>query len=151
MVITRKALLAIFIALTVGLAVVSAAEYYEVNNLRNSEAESSAIERVYEVAFVQAPACGIQGDWDVPWAVTLDNKTEIQPANATLPITTQENTSNQSLTMISFSVGNGTYGYEVVPKEYGPSPGVVTVNGSNVLVRLVWEVTGGCQYPGLSG
>lgn len=145
MVINKNGLLAIFITLIVGLAIVSAGEYYEINNIRNTNTNSSVIARVYEVTFVQATSCGPPGEWGIPWAVTLDNQTEVQPSNATLPVTTHtKNTTNQSLTMISFSVRNGTYDYDVAPNVPGPSPGMVTVDGSNVLVRLGWEA--GCPY-----
>jgi hypothetical protein len=100
--------------------------------------------RAYAVTFQQVRECGQYNI--MPWAVTLNGLTQVQPSNQTLPLPTNYFStivSNQNLTRITFSVPSGTYSYTVTggtPNGPGgelyPGSGTIHVNGSDVLVNV---------------
>ena len=100
--------------------------------------------RAYAVTFQQVRECGQYNI--IPWAVTLDGLTQVQPSNQTLPLPTNYFSTivpNQNLTRITFSVSPGTYSYTVsggTPNGLGgelyPGSGTIHVNGSDVLVNV---------------
>jgi len=97
--------------------------------------------RLYDVAFQQTRYCGQFNI--VPWAVTLNGLTEVQPANQTLPLPTNTFSTivpNQNLTRIAFSVPPGEYNYTIEGgagfNGFYPTSGAVQVNVSDVLVNV---------------
>src|ERR1039458_1183849 len=65
--------------------------------------------RVYEVTFQQVRYCGKYNI--LPWTVTLNGQTEVQPSNQTLPLPTNTFSTivpNQNLTRMTLSVPSGT-------------------------------------------
>ena len=133
---SKDALLVVFIGLTIIFASISAIEYYQ-THFQNGFYPSSGT-RVYRVTFQQLPACG--SNWASPWAVTLDNKTEAQPANAAIPSDGVGSTGNQSSTIV-FAVPNGLYHWTIFPNDIIPASGVVSVNGSTALVKVQWALS----------
>lgn len=100
--------------------------------------------RVFQATFQQVRYCGQYNI--LPWAVTLNGFTEVQPSNQSFPLPTNTFSTfvpDQNLTRITFSLPDGTYNYAVwggTPHGPGgqlyPEGGTVEINGSNVLVNL---------------
>jgi len=100
--------------------------------------------RVYEVAFQQISYCGRFNI--IPWAVTLNGLTEVEPSNQSLPLPTNTFSTivpDQNLTRITFSVPAGTYSYAVsggTPNGPGgelyPGSGTVEVSGTDTIVNV---------------
>jgi hypothetical protein len=106
----------------------------------NSTSQSTSLNPagLYSVTFVQQSPCGPGSGWGEPWQVMLGNQTKTEPPNAALPHPDELNpTTNESISMIVFAVGNGTYNYVVSPDFLFPSPGTVNVNGSNVVIPIM--------------
>jgi hypothetical protein len=96
--------------------------------------------RLYEMTFSEAGYCSPPAYY-APWAVALNNKTTIaEPPSATLPLEVNGGAYspyNKNFSVITFSVPNGTYDYAIYPQPmFQFQSGVVTVNGSDVLVRV---------------
>ncbi|HVP22341.1 MAG TPA: hypothetical protein VMS77_00350 [Conexivisphaerales archaeon] len=96
------------------------------------------------VTFRQEGACSPQF-WGVPWSVTIDGQTKVQPAGTKLPLDDNllQGTANESLATISFLLPSGTYAYEVRPSNmfFSPSSGTVTVGGGDVEVDIALSGT----------
>lgn len=100
--------------------------------------------RVYKVTFQQVADCGTHNY--MPWEVTLNGVTEVQPSNQSLPLPSDTFSAalvtDQNLTRIVFSVPPGVYSYLVNggADNFGgglfPARGIVDVNGSDVTVDL---------------
>lgn len=103
----------------------------------------TAVPQLDNVTFYQIGACS-PPVYTVPWSVTLGNKTESEPPNATLPITggpggsfTAAPWPSSLATIVFSSVPNGVYHYTLAP--IGPfyrNSGTVTVNGTDVSVPV---------------
>lgn len=101
--------------------------------------------RVYAVTFQQVRDCG---EYNImPWAVTIDGLTAVQPSNQTLPLPTNyfsTRVSNQNLTRLTVFVPPGTYDYTLSGgAEMGgglyPTSGTVVVSGLDVVVNVeIW-------------
>jgi len=114
-----------------------------------SHPSGNASTRQYQLEFIQESNCPY-GSWLVPWAVVLSGHTEVQPSNATLPLSYGGThlTSDSNYSTIRFSVLNGTYDYTVLPKNFlgEEQNGTVTVGGGNVQVQIYTFVTSmGCS------
>jgi len=100
--------------------------------------------RVYKVTFQQVADCGTYNY--MPWEVTLNGVTEVQPSNQSLPLPSDTFSAalvtDQNLTRIVFSVPPGVYSYLVNggADNFGgglfPARGTVDVNSSDVTVDL---------------
>ena len=100
--------------------------------------------RVYDVTFQQVRYCGQFNI--IPWAVTLNGLTEVEPSNQSLPLPTDTFSTivpNQNLTRIIFSVPPGTYNYTVsggTPNGFGgelyPRQGTIIVNELDLIVNV---------------
>ena len=93
---------------------------------------------LFFVDFVQQSACP-GGIYLAPWEVILGNMKEVQPNNATLPLSefsfeAAHGFYNDSI--ISFLVPNGTYSYQVLPKAFLGMSGNLTVKGSDLIVDV---------------
>ena len=100
---------------------------------------TNSASQLYEIIFNETGYCYPPATYPAPWAVTLNNSTIVQPANATLPLqqgTIGYNPANKNYSMIIFSVPDGTYSYEVQPSSIFRQSSTVVVNGSNVLVQV---------------
>jgi len=91
----------------------------------------------YTVTFQQAGFCSPEM-WMLPWAVTLDSITHIQPTTAVVPPSYYYGTGNASLSEIVFSVPDGSYKWQSFPATESslPTSGVVVVDGSGVTVQV---------------
>jgi hypothetical protein len=96
---------------------------------------------ICEVTFQQVRYCGKFNI--LPWAVTLDGQTEVQPSNQSLPLpgnTFSTLVPNQNLTRMTFLVPLGSYNYTIEGGSgfngFYPTSGAVQVNGSDVLVNV---------------
>ncbi len=103
----------------------------------------------YRVEFVQESNCPY-GSWLFPWAVALDGQTVVQPSNATLPLSYNGShlTGDSSYSIISFSLPDGTYSYNILPDDPLGSlqSGSVTVDGGDVVVQVYAFITAmGCS------
>jgi hypothetical protein len=116
------------------LGLVSVFEFYELNG-----SSLSVGSKVYKVTFVQPISCDTF--WGVPWAVTIGNRTEAEPANATLPIGSGHSTTDENESTIVFALSNGSYNYKVDPNYMFPQSGTVRVNGSDVYVDVKFETS----------
>ena len=105
---------------------------------------ASAANGTYAVTFQQMGACS-PVFWGVPWSVTIGNVTEVQPPDTKLPLDNYSlsGTSNSSLSEITFSLANGTYGYRVSPSAefFTPTSGTVNVSGSDVTLEIAYTGT----------
>lgn len=114
-------------------------------NIATGTATNSTGVRVYGVTFQQVRDCG---QFNImPWAVTFNGLTEVEPSNQSLPLPTNTFSTivpNQNLTRMTFSVPSGTYNYTVSGGAVGggelyPGSGTIHVDGSDVLVNVgVW-------------
>lgn len=102
----------------------------------------------YQVTFAQIAACKAfpPAFWGIPWAVTIDNTTEVQPPGTPLPLDNQgpvQGTYYPSFSNITFTLPEGTYSYFVSPTSefFTPDSGNVTVAGSNVIVPIQYSGT----------
>ena len=107
--------------------------------------------RAYQVTFQQVRACERYNF--LPWGVTMNGLTEVQPSNQSLPLPNDYvimNVPDQNLTRITFSVTPGIYNYTVVTGPTLPGPelfprsGTVQVTDSDVVVYLDVVVTITC-------
>jgi hypothetical protein len=103
---------------------------------------SSGMSSLYQLEFVQESYCPY-GSWLYPWGVMLNGETLTQPSNATVPpsVTAMHITSDSNLSIISFSVPNGTYSYTILPKSSLGQSSNVTIDGSNVEVQVYAFIT----------
>jgi hypothetical protein len=118
-------------------------------NIATGTATNNTRVRVYGVTFQQVRDCG---QFNImPWAVTFNGLTEVEPSNQSIPLPTNSFSTivpNQNLTRIAFSVPSGTYNYTVIGGAVGGgelytgsgmTSGTIHVNGSDVLVSVgVW-------------
>ena len=102
----------------------------------------------YRVTFNQIAACKAfpPAFWGIPWAVTIDNTTEVQPPGTPLPLDNQgpvQGTYDPAFSNITFDLPDGTYSYVVSPTSefFDPDSGNVTVAGSNVAVPIQYSGT----------
>ena len=152
----RRQLLVIFVGVIVVLGSIAALEYYRAaipavttpySNVTTKESNPPSFPpgvRLYDVTFQQRGACS-PVFWMLPWAVTLNSWTQIQPHGATIPPQYYYGTSDASLAEIVFSVPNGSYQWKAFPTtgyNSDPTSGVVKVSGSNVTVQVDGEPTG---------
>lgn len=107
-----------------------------------STSTSGSSRGTYEVAFQQIGACS-PSFWGVPWAVTADNITKVQPASAKLPISYLYSTTDRALAEIDFLLPNGKYDYTVSPQQeyFTPSSGSFVVAGSNISIPIAYTGT----------
>jgi len=94
--------------------------------------------RSYELTFTQSGVCSPEV-WEVPWAVTLNNKTTVaEPANASLPLSNGEFQAFywENYSIIVFSVANGIYSYSVEPTTSLGQTGNVTVSNADATVTV---------------
>ncbi len=111
---------------------------------RTTTSANSTGVRAYDVTFQQVRYCGQFNI--VPWSVTLNGLTEVEPSNQSLPLPTNTFStivSNQNLTRIIFSVPPGTYNYTVsggTPNGLGgelyPRQGTIMVNELDIIVNV---------------
>jgi len=96
------------------------------------------------VFFQQIGACSPEF-WGVPWSVTIGGVTEVQPQGTPLPLINYglSGTTDKNLTIIAFSLPDGTYGFDVSPSQdfFTPQSGTVVVSGSDVLVDIAYTGT----------
>ncbi len=88
--------------------------------------------------------CGGSGAYANEWAVTMDKITLVQPSNATLPFHDErpDGPAYKAISTITFTVPDGVYYFN---DSFGGQGGPVNVNGSNVVVPLLF--TGGPACP----
>ena len=105
--------------------------------------QTSSASNLYNVTFAQGgeftgsshpPNCY----WGIPWYVTFDGITKVQPSNTTQPPDNViRSTFNQNLSRIIFFTNAGTYNYSIRPSGvFTPQNGTLVVSG-NVTVRLI--------------
>jgi hypothetical protein len=96
------------------------------------------------VVFQQIGACSPEF-WGVPWSVTIGNVTEVQPSGTPLPLNNYglSGTLDKNLTVIVFSLLDGTYHFSVSPSAgfFTPQSGTAVVNGTDVLVDVAYTGT----------
>jgi len=105
--------------------------------------------RVFAVTFQQVRDCGQYNI--MPWAVTIDGLTAVQPSNQSLPLPTNYFSTivpNQNLTRITFYLPSGVYNYALsggapmggeLYTGSGMTSGTVEVSGADVSVNVeVW-------------
>ena len=117
--------------------------YYYPGDTETPSSSSGA--QVYAVTFQQVRDCGQYNI--MPWAVTIDGLTAVQPSNQSLPLPTNyfsTRVSNQNLTRITLFVPPGTYDYTLsggaeMGGGFYPTSGTVVVSGSDVIVNVeIW-------------
>jgi len=96
------------------------------------------------VVFQQLGACSNPEFWGVPWSVTVGGTTEVQPPGAPPPGPDSglEGTLDENLTVIAFSLPNGTYSFTVWPPSgytATPASGTIVIDGANVTVDLTFS------------
>ena len=100
--------------------------------------------KLYNVTFIQEGACSPEF-WGVPWSVTVDGQTLVQPVGTELPLNdfALRGTTNQSLSIISFLLPDGSYQYQIRPSAgfFTPSSGTVNVEGNNMTVDIAYTGT----------
>jgi hypothetical protein len=115
---------------------------------------TAAVSQISEVTFQQVRYCGQYNI--LPWAVTLDGLTQVQPHNQSLPLPSNTFSTivlDQNLTRITFYLPPGTYNYTII----GGSPGggelfvgngyhsgAVTVNDSDITVNVGIQLSRTC-------
>ena len=84
----------------------------------------------------------------MPWEVELGNTTIMKPTNSSFTVDAGlEAVKNLSLTVITFSVREGTYNYTVLPTNaFGNLTGSVVVNGSGVDILVTPLPPGKCGF-----
>jgi hypothetical protein len=96
------------------------------------------------VVFQQIGACS-PDFWGIPWSVTVGNVTEVQPSGTPLPLNSYglSGTLDKNLTIIIFSLPDGTYHFSVSPSAgfFTPQSGTAVVNGTDVLVDVTYTGT----------
>ena len=96
------------------------------------------------VVFQQIGACSPEF-WGIPWSVTIGNVTEVQPSGTPLPLNNYglSGTLDKNLTIIVFSLPDGTYHFSVSPSAgfFTPQSGTAVVNGTDVLVDVAYTGT----------
>jgi cytoskeletal protein RodZ len=105
----------------------------------SSSRSISGGQRVYKLTFQQSGACGSPPAFLAAWSVTLGNNwTEVEPSNATLPISDISFMGSPQFvnrSAVIFSVADGIYSYNISPEAMlGPSSGNVIVKGADVIV-----------------
>ena len=105
---------------------------------------SNSSGRLYQVSFEQVGACSPEF-WGIPWSVTIDGVTEVQPPGTQVPISnsTLYGTTNETYTSIVFSLPDGTYNYRVSPSNFffTPDSGSISVSGSDLTVKIAYTGT----------
>ena len=105
---------------------------------------SDSASNLYELVFNESGYCPPPPlIYPGPWAVSLNNKTVVEPSNASFPLPEGGITwmsSYKSYSLIVFSVPDGKYIYTVYPRTIFSERGTVVVNGSGVVIPVV--VTG---------
>ncbi|MDA4112645.1 MAG: hypothetical protein OK474_01190 [Thaumarchaeota archaeon] len=96
------------------------------------------------MVFQQIGACSPEF-WGVPWSVTVGNVTEVQPSGTPLPLNNYglSGTVDKNLTIIVFSLPDGTYHFSVSPSAgfFTPQSGTAVVNRTDVLVDVAYTGT----------
>jgi len=114
-----------------------------VNSTQTESCDSSAT--LHCVVFQQTEACSNPEFWGIPWSVTVGAETEVQPPGTPLPLNngSLSGTLNQNLTVLVFSLPDGSYHFRVSPANFffTPDSGTVDVSGTNVLVRIAYTGT----------
>jgi hypothetical protein len=117
-------------------------------------ASCSSSPNLHCVAFQQLGACNPEF-WGVPWSVTVDGVTQVQPEGSSVPGPNSGlgGTTNQNLTIIVFSLPDGAYNFSVRPSNgyFTPTSGTVDVNGTDVLVQIAYTGTGCTETRTVSG
>ena len=117
--------------------------YYYPGGTEAPSSSSGAL--VHAVTFQQVRDCGQYNI--MPWAVTIDGLTAVQPSNQSLPLPTNyfsTRVSNQNLTRITVFVPPGTYDYTLSGgAEMGgglyPTSGTVVVSESDIVINVgIW-------------
>jgi hypothetical protein len=100
------------------------------------------------VVFQQTGACSDPEFWGIPWSVTIGGTTEVQPPGTQLPpdngsLSGLSGTLNENLTVIVFSLPDGTFQFRVSPSAdyFTPESGTVDVNGTDVLIQIAYTGT----------
>jgi hypothetical protein len=134
---TRLAIAIVVAALVIG-AAIYASSYLGPTIPTSCDSSST----VHCVVFQQLGAC-FPTFWGVPWSVTIDNMTEVQPFGMPLPLqgSVLFGTSNQNHSVIVFSLPDGSYQYRVRPDFFTPASGTVDVNGTDALVQIAYTGT----------
>ncbi len=135
-----KQLIAIaVVTLAIGLGIGSVSFPTSTTVTRTLTTTPTGASRLFEVEFIQQGVCSDPEVWLAPWAVSLNNVTIVRPSNATLPLSESSfgaGPSGENYSTISFSVPNGTYNYTVYPRSFLGETGIVTVDGSDVLITV---------------
>ncbi len=109
---------------------------------------------LHKVTFQQVRYCNQYNI--LPWAVTLEGITQVQPHNQTLPLPSNTFSTvvpDQNLTRINFDVLSGTYNYTIIGGAppggelyvgNGYQSGTVIVNGSDVTVSVGVQLSFTC-------
>jgi len=106
---------------------------------------------LYEVVFNDTGYCPPPPlTYPASWAVSLNNKTIVEPPSAGFPLPEQPEFSPafKIYSTITFSVPDGTYNYTVYPQPvFFLQNGKVVVNGSDVVVQVDVNkiIGGGCM------
>jgi hypothetical protein len=106
--------------------------------------------QVYKVTFNQTGQCPPPRLYYAPWYVTLGSETQIEPPNATLPLSTLSGTAAsyyQRYSTILFSVPDGTYEYTLQVVGSSPFVGTVAVNGSDVTISVLGQAVACVAIP----
>ncbi len=94
----------------------------------------------YHVVFQQSGYCigSPNISYESLWSVTLGDETELKTWNATQTISndTVRTSGNQIFSTMVFLVPDGVYNFSISPNHFEPGSGLVTVNGSDVLVKV---------------
>ena len=106
---------------------------------------SSTGPQLDSVTFQQVRYCNTYNM--LPWTVTIDGLTQVQPSNQSLPLpsnTFSTRASNQNLTRMTFYLTPGSYPYTLnggaqMGGGFYPTSGTVNVNGPNIIVNVtIW-------------
>lgn len=138
---------AVFILVLVAI-VATAITTFEVANNHGTTTSTASVSAtvLYSLIFNQTGTCDNLVTYIAPWAVVLNNKTEMsQPPNLDLQKIGDwaASPANKGYSEINFSVPDGTYRYVVYPTNAFLDEGTVTVQGANKVVQ-VGDGTAGC-------
>ena len=136
---TRLAIAIVIAVLIAG----STAAYLVVQQDSRTSSSCDSSATVHCVVFQQLGACS-PAFWAVPWSVTIGDTTEVQPHGTSLPLDNLASygTSDENLSVIVFSLPDGTYHYSASPDAFlTPTSGTVTVEGADVLVQIAYTGT----------
>jgi hypothetical protein len=96
---------------------------------------SSTTNGKYNVTFQQIGACPPHEFWGIPWSITINGVTMVQPSGTPLPLDNNVLYGTGSPTAITFFLGAGNYNYTVNPSQgfFTPDSGNVTVTGNETV------------------